>query len=179
MSSERRLAGILLAASAGYLVAAFLISEPEGEYATVGPRAFPVAIGLALAACALRIGLRRGFSAPWRARWKFRWRGTSVAQAPGAESASSAAERDAPAGEGAAADWRSAAPAAGAFLVYIALLAPVGYLLATAVFIPVEARLLGSRSWRRDVIAGLVITAAIYAVLGLLLGLRLPAGVLD
>lgn len=155
MGADRRLAGILLAVSAGYLAATFLISEPEGEYATVGPRAFPVVIGLALAACAVWIGLRR---------------------AAGGRAASPAANRNDAGYESAAADWRAAAPAAAAFLAYVALLAPVGYLLATAVFIPVEARLLGSRSWRRDVIAGLIITAAIYAVLGLLLGLRLPAG---
>ncbi|MXY25524.1 MAG: tripartite tricarboxylate transporter TctB family protein [Acidobacteria bacterium] len=156
MSSDRRLAGILLVASAGYLAAAFLIGEPEGDYAAVGPRAFPVVIGVALAACAVWLALRRGAAAA---------------------TARSAADRSVPAGEGASADWRAAAPAAVAFLAYIALLAPVGYLLATALFIPLEARLLGSRSWRRDLIAGLVVTATIYAVLGLLLGLRLPAGV--
>ena len=156
MGSDRRLAGILLAVSAGYLGAAFLISEPEGQYAAVGPRAFPLVIGLALAACAAWIGLRR---------------------TAGGAPAAPAADRHDPAGEGGAADWRAAAPAAAAFLAYIALLAPVGYLLATAVFIPLEARLLGSRSWRRDLIAGLVVTAAIYAALWLLLGLRLPGGV--
>ena len=156
MGSDRRLAGILLVASAGYLAAAFLINEPEGEYAAVGPRAFPVAIGLALAVSAIWIRFR---------------------PSAGGDAASMAADhRVLPAG-GASADWRAAAPAAAAFLAYIALLAPVGYLLATAVFIPLEARLLGSRSWRRDVIAGVAVTAAIYAVLGLLLGLRLPAGV--
>ena len=157
MGSDRRLAGILLAVSAAYLAAAFLISEPEGQYAAIGPRAFPLVVGLALAACAVWIGLRR-----------------TAGEAPAAP----AADRHDPAGEGGPADWRAAAPAAAAFLAYIALLAPVGYLLATAVFIPLEARLLGSRSWRRDLIAGLVVTAAVYAVLGLLLGLRLPAGFL-
>ena len=182
MGSDRRLAGILLAVSVGYLAAAFLITEPEGEYATVGPRAFPLVIGIALAACAAWIGLRR--------------RGRGDSAAPDADTAGGTERRDseerrgvaAPAGSagsGGRTDpdqqgspaWRAAAPAAAAFLAYIALLAPVGYLLATAVFIPVEARLLGSRSWRRDLIAGLVITAAIHAVLGLLLGFRLPAGV--
>ena len=156
MGSDRRLAGILLAASAGYLAAASLIGGPEGEYAAVGPRAFPIAIGLALAACAAWIGLRRG---------------------GGADAPLPAADRDVPPGEGVSADWRAAAPAAAGFLAYLVLLGPVGYLLATAVFIPVEARLLGSRSWRRDVIAGLAVTVAIHAVLGLVLGLRLPAGV--
>ena len=162
MCPDRRLAGILLAASAGYLAAAFLISEPQAEYSAVGPRAFPVAIGFALAACAIWIGFRRS---------------------AGGDAASTACDPDGlagervPAHEGDSADWRAAAPAAAAFLAYLALLAPVGYLLATAVFIPLEARLLGSRSWRRDVIAGLAVTAAIHAVLGLLLGLRLPAGV--
>lgn len=183
MGPDRRLAVILLTVSAGYLAATFLITEPEGEYATVGPRAFPLVIGIALAVCAAWIGLRRtargGDLAPPAAdsqdaterRGREDRRG--VADPPGSAGSDGHADPDQ---QGSPA-WRAAAPAAAAFLAYIALLAPAGYLLATAVFIPLEARLLGSRSWRRDLIAGLVITAAIYAVLGVLLGFRLPAGV--
>ncbi len=154
MGTDRQLAGILLAVGAGYLAATFLISEPEGQYAAVGPRAFPLVIGLALAACAAWIGLRR----------------------PGPTTEGVYADGRGPAAGAAA--LGGAAPGAAAFLVYIALLEPVGYLLATAVFIPVEARLLGSRAWRRDLIASLVITVSIYVVLGQVLGLRLPSGVL-
>ena len=148
MGSDRQLAGLLLVLSVGYLAATALISEPEGQYATVGPRAFPAVIGVALAVCGAWIGFRRSAGSD-----------PAVTVPP-------------------LADWRAVAPGAAAFLVYIALLEPVGYLLATAVFIPVEARLLGSRSWRRDLMASLVITVTIYVVIAQVLGLRLPAGVL-
>ena len=55
---ERRLGAGLLALGAGYLAAAFLISEPEGGYAAVGPRVFPIGIGIALVAVALSTALR-------------------------------------------------------------------------------------------------------------------------
>ena len=55
---ERRLGAGLLVLGAGYLAAAFLITEPEGGYAAVGPRVFPIGIGTALAALGLRMALR-------------------------------------------------------------------------------------------------------------------------
>ena len=75
-------------------------------------------------------------------------------------------------------NWRLAAASALAFLVYIAALKLVGYVLATAGFIVLESRLLGSRAWTRDLIVSLAITATVYGVFRLLLGLRLPAGLL-
>ena len=58
MHPDRSLALGLLAFSAGYLAAASAIASPEGGYATVGPRVFPLAIGVGLAGVGLRIGLR-------------------------------------------------------------------------------------------------------------------------
>lgn len=77
-----------------------------------------------------------------------------------------------------AVEWRLAAASALAFLAYIAALSVVGYLLATTGFIVLESRLLGSRAWRRDLMVSLAITASVYGVFRLLLGLRLPAGLL-
>ena len=86
----------------------------------------------------------------------------------------------APAAEAAppAADWRAAAPSVLLFLAYIVLLEPLGYLPATTAFITLEARLLGSRRWGRDLLAALVVAFSVYALFSLLLGLRLPAGFL-
>ena len=142
MHPDRRLALGLLAVSATYLAAATAIAAPEGGYATVGPRAFPLAIGFGLAAVALRIALRpepRGGPDP-------------------------------------TADWRAAWPSVLCFLIYAALLEPAGYLPATTAFIAVEARLLGSRRWGRDLAASVVIAASVYALFGSLLGIRLPPG---
>ena len=149
-NAERRLGAGLLAVGAGYLAAAFLISEPEGGYAAVGPQAFPIGIGIALVAVALRM--------------TFRTNGAGRTSAPDSSPA--------------AADWRTAAPSALLFLAYIALLEPVGYLPATTAFIALEARLLGSRRWGRDLLASLVVTVSVYVLFNLLLGLRLPAGLL-
>ena len=57
MRPNRNLAAVLFVMSVGYLAIAFLISEPGGQYAAIGPRAFPVAIGIGLVACSLWIGL--------------------------------------------------------------------------------------------------------------------------
>ena len=143
MSTDRRLSLGLLAVSAGYLAAALAITSPEGGYATVGPRTFPLAIGVGLAASALWVGFRPEA------------RGGRAAPAP---------------------DWRAAAPSALCLLVYTFLFEPAGYLVATTAFIAVEARLLGSRRWRRDLAASLVIAMSVYALFGSLLGIRLPPG---
>ena len=144
MHPDRRLAIGLLVTAATYLAAASAIAVPEGGYATVGPRAFPLAIGIGLTAVALWIGLR-----PGRQR-----------------------DPDGPA------DWRAAAPSVLCFLLYAVLLEPAGYLPATTAFIAVEARLLGSRRWRRDLAASIVVAASVYALFGSLLGIRLPPGIL-
>lgn len=159
-NKEERDLGIgVLAAGAGYLFAAFLISEPEGGYAAVGPRVFPIGIGIALVAVALWI-VFRGTVFP----------GASGLDAP-----------PAPAGGRAVvpfADWRGAAPSVLLFLAYILLLEPVGYLLTTTAFVALAARLLGSRRWGRDLLASLVVAVTVHALFSLLLGLRLPPGLL-
>ena len=138
---DSRLATVLFVLSAGYLAGAFLISEPAGQSAAIGPRAFPVAIGIGLVAASLWVGLTA----------------TEPREPPSI-------------------DWRVAALSALAFLAYLALLEPVGYLPATVAFIATESRLLGSRAWLRDLIVSIVITASVYTVFNLLLGIRLPAG---
>ena len=206
---ERGLGAGLLALGAGYLAAAFLISEPEGGYAAVGPRVFPIGIGIALVAVALSTALRaRGATvapssgaaeaetmpaasgAPPAADSRPDAAQREARRAPAADSAPPAADsrpdaaqreaREAPA-DGAvppAADWRAAAPSVLLFLAYILLLEPLGYLPATTAFIALEARLLGSRRWRRDLFAAVIVAATVYAVFSLLLGLRLPPGLL-
>ena len=178
-NDERRLGAGLLALGAGYLAAAFLISEPEGGYAAVGPRVFPIGIGIALVAVALSTAFRARRSRP-RALLR---------RGGGAGRAGKGAGRGCRRGQGAgrsrlpdaappAADWRAAAPSVLLFLAYIVLLEPLGYLPATTAFITLEARLLGSRRWGRDLGAALVVAFSVYALFSLVLGLRLPAGFL-
>jgi putative tricarboxylic transport membrane protein len=54
----------------------------------------------------------------------------------------------------------------------------LGYIAATGIFLPVAARILGSRQPIRDVILGFVLAAVIYFSFTEVLGVRLPAGLL-
>src|SRR5918996_4122755 len=54
----------------------------------------------------------------------------------------------------------------------------LGYLVATAIFLPVTARFLGSRALVRDIVAGVVVATVLYVGFTEFLGVRLPAGVL-
>lgn len=59
MKPDRTLAACLLVFGGGYLAFTFLIPEPSGGYAAIGPRAFPVLIGVGLVGCSIWIGLSR------------------------------------------------------------------------------------------------------------------------
>lgn len=131
---------MLLVLSAGYFATSFVIPEPVGQYVVVGPRAFPLAIGVALMACTVWLGRED----------------TATRHAPSPT------------------DWRRLSRCALVFFVYIILVEPAGYLISTTAFIALEARILGSRSWLRNALAGGIVTFGVYGLLVLLLGLRLP-----
>ena len=57
MKPDRALAVSLFIFGSGYLALTFLIPEPSGGYAAIGPRAFPIMIGLALIGCSIWIGV--------------------------------------------------------------------------------------------------------------------------
>ena len=54
----------------------------------------------------------------------------------------------------------------------------LGYIVATGVFLPLTAWILGSRSPIRDTVAGFAIAIAVYIGFTQFLGVRLPAGIL-
>ena len=72
MKLDRILAVSLFLLSSGYLALTFLIPEPSGAYAAVGPRAFPIVIGIGLISCSLWIGLSEARSpvAPIPVDWQ-------------------------------------------------------------------------------------------------------------
>lgn len=82
------------------------------------------------------------------------------------------------AAESATTDWSTTALTLLSLVAYASLLHPLGYALATAVFFPVVARILGSSHSGRNVLIGLVLGLAIYLIFTRLLGVRLPAGLL-
>jgi putative tricarboxylic transport membrane protein len=62
---------------------------------------------------------------------------------------------------------------------YAVLLGPLGYILATAAFLPLSARIIGSRKPRRDVLVGIALGLVVYFGFTQVLGVRLPPGVLE
>jgi putative tricarboxylic transport membrane protein len=78
-----------------------------------------------------------------------------------------------------AAHWGTVGLIGAALLAYAFLLGPLGYPLATAVFVPASARVLGSRSPLRDILIGLAIGFVVWFGFTQALGVRLPSGLLD
>ena len=54
----------------------------------------------------------------------------------------------------------------------------LGFVVATAAFLPITARIMGSGAWMRDTAAGIVLAVILYVGFTEFLGIRLPAGLL-
>jgi putative tricarboxylic transport membrane protein len=142
--------------------AGFLLQEQvriktilQGEgYAAIGPRFFPLLVAVGLIA----------LGALWLLRFVMR---------PDAELTAYIVE------QAAATHWPTVGLTAAALLVYAFALGALGYIAATALFFPVVARVLGSRRMVHDTLIGLALGVAIYFSFTRLLGVRLPAGLLD
>ena len=81
--------------------------------------------------------------------------------------------------EAALTDWRTTGLTMVALVGYALTLGPLGYVLATTWFIPIVARILGSRRPIRDVVVGVAIGIVVYLAFTQFLGVRLPPGLLD
>lgn len=81
--------------------------------------------------------------------------------------------------EAAATDWRTIGLTLAGLVGYALALGPLGYVLATSLFIPLVARILGSRSPLRDVVVAVVLAIVVYVAFTQYLGVRLPAGLLE
>ena len=66
----------------------------------------------------------------------------------------------------------------GALIVYVLVLEPVGFALASAAFFMAAAWILGSRRPLRDAVVAIPLTFGVYLAFTNLLDIRLPAGVL-
>jgi putative tricarboxylic transport membrane protein len=146
-----RLAGLaLLAGSVAILVAVTAIPG-RGGYATSGPRFVPLVVAIVLivlsALFLVRTFVRPDLELAWRS-----------------------AEEDA------ATHWPTPGLIAVALVVYVFLLEPLGYPLATALVFVAVTRLLGSRLLLRDAIVGVVLGLVIFVAFTQYLGVSLPAG---
>lgn len=75
--------------------------------------------------------------------------------------------------------WATVGALAVVLLVYVFVLGPLGYVIATSIFLPVVARILGSERLWRDVAVGVVLSLVIYVGFTQFLGVRLPGGVFE
>jgi putative tricarboxylic transport membrane protein len=151
-AAPRATALALLAIGVIALVATFAIpAGAESPWAPSGTRFFPLAVSIGLIL----------FSLAFLAR---------VTVWPDVELGAHAAE------EAAETDWMVPALVAAGLIGYVVLIEPLGYIVASTLFFPFGARVLGSRSLLRDVVAGAALSVAVYFLFTRLLGVPLPPG---
>jgi putative tricarboxylic transport membrane protein len=80
------------------------------------------------------------------------------------------------AAEAARTHWPTPGLVIAGLIGYVALLMPLGYALATALFFTTTARVLGSTHTRRDAVSGVVIGVVVCYAFTRWLGVRLPVG---
>ncbi len=143
------------------IVGAFLVydgvSMPGGyaEVDPVGPRLFPIAIGVGLLAMAvvLAVAIPRGLR--------------------GEADAGEDIDPDMPS------DWRTVGLLVGLFVLLIVLVEPLGWAIAGALFFAGSATVLGSRHYVRNIAIGVVLAVGSFYAFYSGLGIPLPAGILD
>jgi putative tricarboxylic transport membrane protein len=151
---EARLAAVLVI---GLGLLALLGAAQVGAgagYVAVGPSVMPAAIGVGLVALGTLLLLRATIR-------------------PDLDLAHHVAA------EAALTHWPTTGLTMVALVAYALTLGPLGYVLATTWFIPVVARILGSRRPIRDLVVGAAIGIVVYIAFTQFLGVRLPAGLLD
>ena len=75
------------------------------------------------------------------------------------------------------ADWGTLAGLAVALVIYAVLMKPAGYVVASTIMFWVAAWSMGSRSYLRDILIGLVVSVASYYAFKEGLNIRLPQGI--
>jgi putative tricarboxylic transport membrane protein len=149
----RVLAFAIIGLGAALLVESLRIGQTRG-YSPVGPSIFPLAVSIAL------IALGAIFAA------RLLWRpDEAYAREVAAEEA--------------ATQWPTVGLLLAGMLAYALVLSPLGYPVATAVFFAFAARTLGSSALVRDVALGLAVGIVIWFGFTQILGVALPAGLLD
>jgi putative tricarboxylic transport membrane protein len=128
--------------------------EQGGGYAAVGPRVFPLLVSIGL------IGLSLAFLARVTV-----WPDSALIQQA--------------ADEEAATHWPTVGLTLLLLVGYAFALGPLGYVVATSLFYPLAARVLGSTHPRRDALIGVILSFTVYLVFTRLLGVRLPDGILE
>jgi putative tricarboxylic transport membrane protein len=152
---ELGVSAFLLALGILVLIETTQIAETVTQRGSVGPKAFPTVIGIGLVILAVlhALDVLRGGHGEMEA-------GEDIEL-------------------GAPADWKTVGFVIGAFFLNILLIERLGWLLSGALMFVVAARALGARSLLRDVAVGLALSFGSYLLFNDVLGLSLPAGVLE
>jgi putative tricarboxylic transport membrane protein len=143
------------------VVGAFLIYDAvtlEAGFAKVdpvGPKAFPLVIGIVLIvlAAVLAVAIPRG----------------SVGEADAGEDV----DPEAPS------DWRTVGLLVGVFVAVILLVEPLGWVITSTLMFAGAATILGNRHYVRNIAIGLVLALVSFYAFYSGLGIPLPAGILD
>ena len=167
LTIERRLALAIAALALLELWLTQQVPEPS-TFMPVGPRLFPNVLGAMMLLSALLL-----FILPPRHSVVERQEQV-VAEHTDAAPIAGAAE----AGEADELEWKRVLALMGVTAVYVLLFELLGFILATAPFIVIAARVLGSRKWLRDGLVGAAVAVIIYYLFTELLGVGLPPGVL-
>ena len=156
-TAERVAAIVIVAFGAWFLWQASELRSGPG-YAAVGPRVFPIIVGLGLlgSGAALLVAAFRGRA--------------GGDETPAADDAAPPAIP---------ADWPTLGGMAALLAAYVLLFQPLGFILTSIAFLVAGAWALGSRSPVRDVVAAVLVSLVTYVVFTRLLGLELPGGPLE
>lgn len=133
-----------------FLIGSFQI-HVQPTYATIGPRFFPIVVGVTLTGCGVITVLQRV-------------RALAV-EAPRQEAEPEGETR---------LRWRGFLTVAAALLLYILLLGQAGFTVASTVLFATAASGLGQRALLRNLMLGLILSVAVYLVFARGLGLYLP-----
>lgn len=124
-------------------------------YSLVGPRVVPLIVGIGL----VLVGL---------------WLAGEAATGRTASPTTEAEDAD----PTLPADWRAVGLLTAALILYLVLIEPAGFIIASAVLFVSAAFAMGSRRLVRNLAVGVVMAAVLYLAFTAGLGLRLPTGLL-
>lgn len=155
----------LLVAFGGAVVAQARQIPPGVTTDPLGPAAFPTALGWGIAICGLLLG---GATLVFRGRSS----GTTAVLAD-------ATPDDDASAEGGPFSPARLVAAIAATAVYLAAFTPLGYLLATPLYVVVIMLIHGGAGKRALLLAPLLVTAALYATFRYGLLIPVPAGILE
>ena len=147
---------VVLVAVGGFLIYDALSLEAGfAKVDPVGPKLFPIAIGIILIVLAvvLAIAIPRG----------------SIGEADAGEDV----DPNTPG------DWRTVGLLVGLFVAVIVLVAPLGWAIAGTLLFAGAATILGSRHYVRNIVIGAALAVASFYAFYSGLGIPLPAGILD